>query len=89
VVDLEVGDVGATLQDMRGPGFSQWDFALLKNLGLGAESRSLQLRFEAQNVFNHMNAGKPVNSLPGRAFGTITTQQGDPRLVMIAAKLFF
>jgi hypothetical protein len=36
-----------------------------------------------------MNAGKPLNSVPNRAFGTITTQQGDPRLIMIAAKLFF
>jgi hypothetical protein len=89
VVDLEIGGVGSTLQDMRGPGFSQWDFALLKNFGLGAESRSLQFRFEAQNLFNHMNAGKPLNSVPNRAFGTITTQQGDPRLIMIAAKLFF
>jgi hypothetical protein len=74
---------------MTAPGFSQWDFALLKNFGLGAESRYLQFRFEAQNLLNHMNAGKPNNTIPDRAFGMITTQVGSPRVIMIAAKLFF
>ena len=49
----------------------------------------MQIRFEGQNIFNHMNAGKPINQLPDRAFGTITSQQGLPRQIMIAAKLFF
>ncbi len=89
VVDVEMGTVGSTLQGMRGPGFSQWDLAMLKNVGLGRESRYLQLRFEAQNLFNHMNAGKPNNAIPNRAFGVINTQEGTPRVVMIAAKLFF
>ncbi|MBV6432188.1 MAG: hypothetical protein IANPNBLG_02324 [Bryobacteraceae bacterium] len=87
--NMDIGTVGSTLQGMRGPGFSQWDFALLKNLNLGAESRYLQLRFEGQNIFNHMNAGKPINSVPNRATGTITTQEGLPRQIMIAAKFFF
>lgn len=89
VVDVEMGTVGSTLHGMRGPGFSQWDFAMLKNIGLGRESRYMQLRFEAQNLLNHMNAGRPNNALPNRAFGTITTQEGTPRVIMIAAKLFF
>ncbi|MCC6587226.1 MAG: TonB-dependent receptor [Bryobacterales bacterium] len=89
ITDLDIGTVGSTLNGMRGPGFSQWDFALLKNVSLGSESRRLQLRFEGQNVFNHMNAGKPVNSLPNRAFGVINTQEGSPRQIMIAAKFFF
>jgi len=89
VVDMEVGGVASTLQGMTAPGFSQWDFALLKNFGLGAESRYLQFRFEAQNLLNHMNAGKPNNTLPDRAFGTITTQAGGPRVIMIAAKIYF
>jgi hypothetical protein len=89
VVDVEMGTVGSTLHGMRGPGFSQWDYALLKNVGLGSESRYLQLRFEAQNLLNHMNAAKPNNAIPNRAFGTITAQEGTPRVIMIAAKLFF
>jgi hypothetical protein len=87
--NMDIGTVGSTLHGMRGPGFSQWDFALLKNVSLGTESRYLQLRFEGQNIFNHMNAGKPINSVPNRAFGTINTQEGMPRQIMIAAKFFF
>ncbi|HEU0142079.1 MAG TPA: TonB-dependent receptor [Bryobacteraceae bacterium] len=87
--DMEIGTVGSTLHGMRGSGFSQWDFALLKNISLGMESRYLQLRFEGQNIFNQMNPGKPINSLPSRAFGTITTQEGLPRQIMIAAKFYF
>jgi hypothetical protein len=89
VIDMDIGTVGATLHGMRAPGFSQWDYALMKQIGLGAETRYLQLRFEAQNLFNHMNAGKPNNAIPNRAFGTITTQEGTPRFIMIAAKFFF
>jgi hypothetical protein len=87
--NMDIGTVGSTLHGMRAPGFSQWDFALLKNVGLGSESRYLQLRFEGQNMLNQMNPGKPVNSVPNRAFGTITTQEGLPRQIMIAVKLFF
>jgi hypothetical protein len=43
-----------------GPGFSQWDIALMKVWSLASQSRRLQLRFEAQNVLNHRNAGNPV-----------------------------
>ena len=35
-----------------GPGIDNAHMALLKNIGL-TESKSLQLRFEAFNVFNH------------------------------------
>ena len=88
--DMEIGDVGGSdLQGMRGPGFSQWDFAVMKNVGLGKESRSLQLRFEFQNLFNHMNAGQPQATVPDRDFGMIVTQAGEPRKIMIAAKILF
>jgi hypothetical protein len=86
---FEIGDVGSVLPDKRGPGFSQWDLSLMKNLGLGAEHRYLQLRFEAQNVFNHMNAANPNGEITARTFGMITAQRGSPRLVMMAAKLYF
>jgi hypothetical protein len=35
----------------------------MKNFSLGAEQRYLQLRCEAEKLFNHMNAANPVNSL--------------------------
>ncbi|MCC6393266.1 MAG: TonB-dependent receptor [Bryobacterales bacterium] len=86
---MEIGNVPGTLPNMRGPGFSQWDFSLLKNIGLGGEVRRLQLRFEAQNLFNHMNAAAPNGTVGARTFGMITAQTGNPRQVMIAAKLYF
>jgi len=88
--NMEIGDVGGSdLQGMRGPGFSQWDFALMKNIGLGKESRFLQVRFEFQNMFNHMNAGQPQATVPDRDFGMIVVQAGEPRKIMMAAKIFF
>jgi hypothetical protein len=64
--------------------------ALMKEIGLGAEkARRLQLRFEAQNIFNHMNAGNPISGVTSSGFGTIITQSGNPRQAMIAGKLYF
>lgn len=86
---LEVGDVG-TVIPMRGPGFSQWDFSMLKNFVLGVERVKMQLRFEAQNVLNNMNAGNPGNDFTNPvSFGKISGQNGSPRRVMIAAKITF
>ncbi len=87
--NMEIGDVPGTLPNMRGPGFSQWDLSLLKNIGLGGEGCYLQLRFEAQNLFNHMNAADPDGTVLARTFGTITGQNGNPRLAMIAARIYF
>ena len=88
--DLQIGDVGWVIPGLVGPGFSQWDFSLMKNFALSKnESRYLQLRFEAQNLFNHMNAGDPEGSLTSPSFGMITGQNGTPRVAMIAAKLYF
>ncbi|HWB99194.1 MAG TPA: carboxypeptidase regulatory-like domain-containing protein [Bryobacteraceae bacterium] len=89
VNDMEIGDVGSTLQGVRGPGFSQWDFAVSKNFGLGSESRYLQFRGEFENIFNHMNADMPDSTLSNRTFGLITKQNGNPRRILIAAKFYF
>ena len=86
---FEIGDVGSTLPNMRGPGFSQWDFSLLKDFRLPKEGSRLQLRLEAQNVFNHMNAGNPNGAVTQLTFGRITSYVGTPRLVMVAAKIYF
>jgi hypothetical protein len=85
----EIGNVPSAFGNWRGPGFSQWDLALMKNVALGSESRRLQLRFEAQNLLNHMNAGQPDSGVTSLTFGQITTQSGLPRRVMVAAKLYF
>lgn len=86
---FQLGNVPSTYGNWFGPGFSQWDMALMKDFALGKETRHLQLRFEAQNVLNHMNAGNPVSGVTSSGFGTIITQFGNPRQAMVAAKLNF
>jgi hypothetical protein len=86
---LEIGDVG-TVIPMRGPGFIQWDVALLKDFRLNKEGRILQLRAEIENLLNKMNPGNPGNQINDPvSFGKITTQSGSPRRIMLAARLQF
>ncbi|MBL8211493.1 MAG: TonB-dependent receptor [Bryobacterales bacterium] len=89
VRDFEIGDAPSTMPNFRGPGFSQWDLSLLKSFRLFSDSKSLQLRMEAQNLFNKMNPGNPGNAILSRTFGVITGQQGSPRRIMVAAKFYF
>jgi hypothetical protein len=63
--------------------------AMMKSFGLGREGARLTLRFEAQNLFNHMNAGQPTGDLKSVNFGVITAQSGSPRRAMIGAKISF
>jgi hypothetical protein len=88
-VGFQLGNVPSTYGYWYGPGFSQWDLALMKEFSLGNETRRLQLRFEAQNVLNHMNAGNPLTGVTSSGFGQIITQAGNPRQAMVAAKLYF
>ena len=48
------GDPGNAPKDVfRGPGVSNWNATLFKIIPLGKETRTLQLRWEAYNAFNH------------------------------------
>jgi hypothetical protein len=47
--------VRGTRDRLRTGGMQNWDMSLFKNIPLGSESRYLQLRLEAFNVFNHPN----------------------------------
>jgi hypothetical protein len=89
VRDFEIGDAPSTMPNFRGPGFTQWDLSLLKNFRVFSENRTLQLRMEAQNLFNNMNPANPGNAILSRTFGVITGQQGSPRRIMLAAKFYF
>lgn len=46
--------VGASRSNLRGGGLQNWDLSIFKNIPLG-EQRSIQLRGEAFNIFNHPN----------------------------------
>jgi hypothetical protein len=47
--------VRGTRDTLRSGGMQNWDMSLFKNIPLGSERRSLQLRLEAFNAFNHPN----------------------------------
>jgi len=83
-----VGNSGRRL--FSGPGIENYDLALQKNLRI-AESKSVQFRVEAFNLFNHAQFYGP-NSVNGNisatAFGGVVSSAA-PRLVQIAVKIVF
>jgi hypothetical protein len=87
----ELGNMGtAARRFFYGPGMANFDMALHKSVPL-AESRSLELRFEAFNVFNHaqfFGASAVNGNITSASFGQVVNAAG-PRVVQIAAKLHF
>lgn len=73
-----------------GPGSSNFDVALLKNVSL-TESKSLQFRVEAFNVFNHPQFFGPLTvdgNISSSTFGKVISAD-PPRLVQLGAKFIF
>jgi hypothetical protein len=79
-----------------GPGFSNTDLSIVKNLELAGAAR-LQFRIEAFNVFNQANLGLPgrIASAVSASFGVITNTRfptgdsGSARQVQFAVKALF
>lgn len=72
---------------IRGPGFGDVDFSLLKDL-VATERARLQFRAECFNLANHPNFGLPENDLASPNFGRIL-EVGPPRLIQFALKAIF
>jgi hypothetical protein len=73
-----------------GPGFDNYDLALQKNLPL-SESKSLQLRLEGFNVFNHVQFYGPASvngNINSPSFGEVVSAAA-PRLMQMAVKFNF
>jgi hypothetical protein len=73
-----------------GPGINNFDMALLKNVAL-TESKSLQFRLEAFNVFNHAQFYGPASvdgNVSSSTFGYVVSA-ASPRLVQLGAKFNF
>jgi len=85
-----LGVVGnANRRFFHGPGINNWDMALLKDTPL-SESKSIQFRAEAFNLFNHAQFANPGGVLNTTSFGIVTstiTQQG--RVLQLALKFVF
>jgi hypothetical protein len=94
------GNVGRGL--LSGPGFNYSDVSVAKNFPISADGvRSLQLRMDASNVFNHANFAAPdSNFTDGSSFGNVTSVIGsttaDPnaeptpgRTIQLVGRLYF
>jgi hypothetical protein len=71
----------------HGPGLNNWDMALLKDTKI-TESKTLQLRFEAFNAWNHTQFGGPVGSFNSSQFGLVLSANS-PRILQVGAKFLF
>jgi hypothetical protein len=70
----------AGLNILRGPGFSNWDLAVFKNVALFERRVNTQLRVEAFNFPNHPNLNNPNSNPRGGFFGVITGKSGERNL---------
>ncbi len=57
---------------VRGDGIINFDVSLAKNVALGG-ARTLQLRVEAFNAFNHPNFGLPGHTFGAPNFGVVSS----------------
>ncbi len=74
---------------LRGPGIANFDWAFMKDTRI-TESTRIELRFEFYNLFNHTQFGPGGIStdISSSNFGRILAAR-DPRLIQLAAKLYF
>ncbi len=73
---------------LRGPSFTNFDFSLQKNFPV-AENKTFQLRADFFNLFNHPNFGLPTANMNSGQFGTITSMNGNSRLMQLALRFDF
>ncbi|MDE3178031.1 MAG: hypothetical protein KGM47_00105, partial [Acidobacteriota bacterium] len=77
----------------RGPGFHDFDVALIKDTAFGhrsgREAFTLELRSEFFNVFNLVNFGLPANVVEGSGFGNINHTAGSSRQLQFSVKVIY
>src|SRR5438552_2696366 len=73
----------------HGPGLNNWNLALHKDTSI-REGRTLQIRAEFFNAFNHAQFANPNGVLSNSRFGVIGSVQGQKQRVgQVAAKFVF
>jgi carboxypeptidase family protein len=77
----------------RGPGYHDFDFALIKDTPFGrrgnAELGTLEFRAEFFNLFNIVNFGLPSNIVSGSGFGIISRTAGTSRQIQFSLKVIY
>jgi hypothetical protein len=72
----------------QGPSYFNWDVVLHKRFPI-RENQFLQLRVEGYNILNKTHYALPDNNISSPTFGTITSTQGNPRILQLALKYQF
>jgi hypothetical protein len=93
-----LGDPGNAPKDVfRGPGVINHDLTLFKNIPLHSEQRTLQLRWEVYNLFNHTNFQNVDNTVrfnpttgaqTNARFGQPTSAR-DARVMQVSLRFLF
>jgi Carboxypeptidase regulatory-like domain/TonB dependent receptor-like, beta-barrel len=77
----------------RGPGYTDFDVALIKDTPLGHhaghEAATLEFRSEFFNVFNFVNFAIPANIVRGSGFGYINHTSGSSRQLQFSLKIIY
>jgi hypothetical protein len=77
----------------RGPGFQNYDVALIKDTPFGhrgnSELGTLEFRAEFFNVFNIVNFSLPNNVVRGSGFGIVSKTAGSSRQIQFSLKLIY
>ncbi|HLZ49996.1 MAG TPA: TonB-dependent receptor [Candidatus Acidoferrum sp.] len=77
----------------RGPGFHNFDMALIKDTPFGKRANRelgvLEFRAEFFNIFNIVNFGLPSNTVRGSGFGIISHTAGSSRQIQFSLKLIY
>jgi Carboxypeptidase regulatory-like domain len=77
----------------RGPGYKDFDFALIKDTPFGhrgnGELGTIEFRAELFNLFNLVNFGLPSNIVRGSGFGIISKTAGTSRQIQFSVKVIY
>ena len=85
---LTYGNMGAVYPWIRNPGNFNYDASLMKKFNI-TERSYVQLRVEAQNVFNVRGLGGYDTTFGDAYFGYITSAGNNPRIMQVSGRIIF
>lgn len=77
----------APRNEFAGPGLNNFDVQISKDTAI-TESTRLEMRLEMFNVWNHAQFNNPTSNMNSSLFGEVTSAR-DPRILQLAAKVYF